>query len=230
MSKAWQALSVLVAAVVNWRFLKPAVFLACLVPPLIVGYEICQLLLWGQTDVLGPDPKKTLLHDTGTNALILLFITLSVTPIRRIFKVNGIQRVRRMLGVWSFTYACVHLGIFLVFDRLCYSWETCRIGELGQDLVDRPFIIAGMVAFSVMALLAITSTGGWVRRLKKNWQRLHRLVYVAAIAAVVHFVWIQKSDFSEPLKWGYGLLALFAIRVYFSFQKRRSTRPATVSS
>ena len=135
-----------------------------------------------------------------------------------------------MLGVWTFTYAFFHLTMFLIFDRLCYSWETCQIGELGVDLVRRPFIVAGMAAFSVLTLLAITSTSGWVRRLKKNWQRLHRLVYVAAIAAVVHFIWIQKSDIREPLLWAYGLLILFGVRVYIAIQKRRAMKPAAVSS
>jgi sulfoxide reductase heme-binding subunit YedZ len=230
MGKAWQGLSALVAAVVNWRFFKSVVFLACLVPPLIVAYELCQLLLWGQTDALGADPKKTLLHDTGTNALLLLLITLSVTPVRRLFKVNRIQSVRRMLGVWTFVYALVHVGIFLVFDRLCYSWETCQLREIKQDLINRPFIIAGMVAFTILALLAATSTSGWVRRLKKNWQRLHRLVYVAASAGIVHFLWIQKSDVSEPLRWAYWLAVLFGLRVMFAIQKRTAARPVARST
>lgn len=228
--RGWRRFSALVAALANWRFLKLAVFVACLVPALVIAYELCQLFLWEQFDALGADPAKALLHESGLDALTLLFITLSITPVRRVFKANRIQIIRRMLGVWTFVYALIHVAMFLVFDRTCYSWETCQLGEIGQDLVNRPFIIAGMLAFSVLTLLAITSTGGWVRRLKKNWQRLHRLVYVAAIAAIVHFLWIQKSDFSEPMKWAYGLAALFATRVYFSFQKRRSTRPETVTN
>jgi sulfoxide reductase heme-binding subunit YedZ len=230
MRKAWQGLAAIIAAVVDWRFFKPAVFVACLVPSLVLAYELCQILLWDQPGALGADPTKALLHESGQDALVLLFITLAVTPVRRLFKVNRIQRVRRMLGVWSFAYAFQHVTIFLVFDRLCYSWETCQLNEIGQDLVQRPFIIMGMLAFSILTLLAVTSTSGWVRRLKKNWQRLHRLVYLAAIAAIIHFIWIQKSDISEPLQWSYWLAALFALRVYFTILKRAAARPTAVSS
>jgi sulfoxide reductase heme-binding subunit YedZ len=135
-----------------------------------------------------------------------------------------------MLGVWSFTYASIHVAMYLVFDQLCFSWETCQIRAIGEDLVKRPFIIVGMVAFSILTALALTSTSGWVRRLKRNWQRLHRLVYVAAVAAIIHFIWIQKSDYSEPLNWAYWLAVLFALRVYFTIQKRRQTRHVTVTS
>jgi sulfoxide reductase heme-binding subunit YedZ len=228
--RAWAGVSAVLAGLANWRFFKPAVFIACAVPLLVVAYELCQVLLWNQPDALGADPAKALLHETGRDALALLFITLTITPLRRLFRVNRLQIVRRMLGVWSFTYAVVHVSMYLVFDQLCYSWETCQIGDIGKDLVKRPFIIAGMVAFTGLTLLAITSTGGWVRRLKKNWQRLHRLAYVAAVAAIVHFVWIQKSDFSEPLKWSYWLAVLFGLRIYFTIQKRTATRRTAVSS
>lgn len=230
MRGAWKRLSAVLAAIANWRFFKPAVFLACLVPTLIIGYELCQLFLWDQPEALGADPAKALLHETGQDALALLFITLGVTPVRRLFKVNRLQIVRRMLGVWSFVYGCQHVTMFLVFDRLCYSWETCQLGEIRTDLVNRPFIIAGMVAFTILAVLAATSTAGWVRRLKRNWQRLHRLAYLAALAAIVHFIWIQKSDISEPLRWAYWLAVLFGLRVVFTIQKRLAGRPAAVSS
>jgi sulfoxide reductase heme-binding subunit YedZ len=228
-SWGWQRLSALLSALVNWRFFKPAVFLACLAPALLVAYELCEIFLWDKPGALGADPSKALLHETGQDALLLLFLTLCVTPIRRLFKVNRIQSVRRMLGVWAFTYAVFHVSMYLALDQLCYTWATCQIEDIGKDLVKRPFIIAGMTAWTMLLLLAITSTAGWVRRLKKNWQRLHRLVYVAAIAAVIHFIWIQKSDFSEPLRWAYWLTALLGYRVFLSIQKRRAARPVPVT-
>jgi len=227
--RGWHRLAAGIAAVASWRFFKPAVFVVCLGPLLLVAYELAQLFLWNQPDALGADPTKALLHETGEDALRFLLVTLSITPARRLFKVNRLQSVRRMLGVWSFVYALCHVSTYLVFDQLCYSWETCQFGDIGKDLVKRPFIIAGMVAFTILLALAITSTGGWVRRLKKNWQRLHRLVYVAALAGVIHFIWIQKSDISEPMKWMYWLLVLFGFRVYLSVQKRRAARPAAVT-
>jgi sulfoxide reductase heme-binding subunit YedZ len=144
-----------------------------------------------------------------------------VTPVRRIFKINRVQIVRRMMGVWAFAYALVHVSVYLVFDRNCYSFGACQYADVWADIIKRKFIFAGMTAFTIMLALAITSTSGWVRRLKKRWVTLHRLVYVAGIAAVVHFIWIQKSDISEPLKWACWLTALLGVRLYFSWRKRQ---------
>jgi sulfoxide reductase heme-binding subunit YedZ len=126
-----------------------------------------------------------------------------------------------MLGVWSFTYALLHLTSYLVFDQLCYSIATCEFRAIKDDILKRRFIFAGMLAFAILLPLAITSTSGWVRRLKKNWQRLHRLVYVAAGAAVVHYMWIQKSDIRVPLRYAVVLALLLGIRVFFAVRKRR---------
>jgi sulfoxide reductase heme-binding subunit YedZ len=154
----------------------------------VLAYKFCQLLLWNQADALGIEPIKTLQHETGEDALGVLLATLAVTPIRRIFKINRVQIVRRMMGVWAFTYAVVHLLIYLVFDRNCYSFTACQYGEVWADIIKRKFIFAGMLSFTIMLALAVTSTSGWVRRLKKRWVSLHRFVYVAAISGVVHFI------------------------------------------
>jgi sulfoxide reductase heme-binding subunit YedZ len=202
------------------RAFKPAVFVACAVPAAILTYRLCQFFLWDQTDALGPDPANTVIHETGRDALGLLLITLSVTPLRRLFKLNWLQSVRRMLGVWSFTYAVLHLSSYLVFNQLCYSWATCDIKGIVADVLKRKFIFIGMLAWTILLALAITSTSGWVRRLKKRWQTLHRLVYVAAIAGVVHFAWGQKADIREPLKWGAVLAVLLGFRVYWLYRRR----------
>jgi sulfoxide reductase heme-binding subunit YedZ len=218
----WQRLGRLLAALANWKYFKPAVFVACAIPAAWLAFDFCQVLLWNHPDALGVDPVKTLEHETGEDALGVLFISLAVTPVRRLFGVNRVQIVRRMLGVWSFFYACVHVLVYLTTDRACITFAGCQYGEIWTDLLKRKFIFVGMVAFTILLALAITSTNGWMRRLRKNWIRLHRLVYVAGIAAVVHYVWGQKSDISEPLKWAGYLVVLLGIRVYFWSQKRAS--------
>jgi sulfoxide reductase heme-binding subunit YedZ len=221
MRRVWQALTTFLAAIANWRWFRSAVFVVCLIPAASVIYDLCQVLLWNHPDALGVDPTKTLLHETGEDALAFLLVTLSVTPARRIFKINRVQIVRRLLGVTAFFYALGHVSIYLLLNQLCYSVETCDVRGTWNDILKRKFIFAGMTAFSIMAVLAITSTGGWVRRLKKRWATLHRFVYVAGIAGIVHFIWIQKSDIREPLKWALWLTVLFAIRLYFAWQKRQ---------
>lgn len=177
---------------------------------------------------LGPDATKTLQHETGLTTLVLLFVTLSVTPLRRLTGANRLQSVRRMLGVWTFTYACLHLTTYLVLDQLCYSLSTCEFRAIKEDILKRRFIFAGLTAFACLVPLAITSTSGWVRRLKKNWQRLHRLVYLAAAAGVVHYVWIQKSDIRVPLRYAIVLVLLLGLRVYFAWRRRARAVPTVL--
>lgn len=226
--KGWAQLSKLLNAIANWKGFKTAVFIGCAVPAALLLWKT----FWPSPFVdqtiggLGVDPTKTLLHESGEDALGVLLATLAITPIRRLFKVNGIQKVRRMVGVWSFFYALGHVVIYLTLDQLCYSLQTCEFRAIGDDILKRKFIFMGLISFSIMAVLAITSTSGWVRRLKKKWQTLHRLVYVAAISAIIHFIWIQKSDISEPLMWAGWLTFFLLIRVYLSVQKRQSRRPA----
>ena len=222
-----QAVGRALAALVNSRIFKPAVFLACLYPGVDLGWRLWRLLDGKDVTGLGVNPNETLLHETGITALTILLLTLSITPIRRLFRVNRIQNVRRMLGVWAFAYALLHLSSYLVFDQLCYSLETCDFRTVWQDILKRRFIFVGQAAFVILLVLALTSTTGWQRRLRKNWGRLHRLVYVAAALGIVHFIWIQKSDYSEPFRWGAWLLVLFAIRAGFWLSSRRRRQRAT---
>ena len=223
-------LSAAIDGIAGWRFFKPLVFLACLTPGAWLAFKSYQALALGQELALGVDPVKTFEHETGLTALTLLLITLSITPVRRLLHANRLQRVRRMLGVWTFTYAQIHLLMYFVFDQSCYSIGTCEFHAIWEDILKRRFIFVGMFAFSILLALAITSTNGWVRRLKKNWQRLHRLVYAAAVAGVIHFIWIQKSDIRVPLRYGFWLLVLFAIRIGLSIQKRRAHVPKPVTA
>jgi sulfoxide reductase heme-binding subunit YedZ len=238
LGKAWTQLSKLLNAIANWKYFKPAVFIGCAVPFVLLILKVLasENLPWFHPGLkpfvdsmlggLGVDVTKSLEHETGEDSLGVLFACLAVTPIRRLFKVNGIQKVRRMLGVWSFVYAFVHVTLYLGLDQACFDWKSCDGGLILDDILKRPFIWMGLIAFVPMTILAITSTGGWVRRLKKKWQTLHRLVYVAAVAAVIHFIWIQKADYSEPLMWAGWLAAFLLIRVYLSIEKRRQRRTA----
>jgi sulfoxide reductase heme-binding subunit YedZ len=218
------------AVVVSSRLFKPVVFVVCLVPAVRLASDLYRFFVLEQFDVLGVDPNITVLHTTGQTALYILVATLTVTPVRRLFRVTKIQTVRRMLGVWSFAYALMHLSAYLAFDQLCYSWETCQFAAIPADIVKRPFILMGMLTFSILLALALTSTTGWQRRLRKNWTRLHRLVYVAAAAAIVHYLWIQKSDYSEPLRWGAVVAVLLGIRVFYAVRARMSRRPVKAVS
>jgi len=229
-SRAAAAISAGLAAMANWRFFKPAVFLACLAPGALLARDAWQFFVGGDVMALGVDPAKTLLHETGETALTILLITLTVTPIRRIFSVNRVQLVRRLLGVWSFTYALLHLSLYLVLDQLCYSLATCEFEAIWQDLLKRRFIFVGQFAFVLLLLLAITSTGGWVRRLRKNWARVHRLAYVAAAAGIVHFIWIQKSGISQPLPYLIWFAVVLGVRVYYAVAKRRRILKSPVTT
>ena len=217
-----RALTVIVAS----RLFKPAVFLACLYPAADLAWRLWRFIEGTDLSGLGVNPNETLLHETGITALTILLLSLTVTPLRRLFRVNRVQTVRRMLGVWAFVYALLHLTSYLVFDQLCYSLETCDFRTIWQDILKRRFIFVGQTAFVILLALAITSTTGWQRRLRRNWQRLHRLVYVAAIAGIVHFVWIQKSDYSEPFRWGAWLAVLLAVRAGFWLAGRRRRQGA----
>jgi len=207
-----------------------AVFAACLTPGLILAIRFYRVLTGVEPDALGSDPVVEVEHQLGRLALQLLLLTLTVTPLRRLTGLNGLQKIRRLLGLWAFTYATLHFSTYLIFDQLCYSPSTCDFTNIWHDLVKRKFTFVGMFAFSLLLLLALTSTNGWIRRLGKRWQRLHRIVYVAAVAGIVHFAWGQKSDISEPLKWGAYLALLFGVRVYLSIQKRRDRARLAVAA
>jgi sulfoxide reductase heme-binding subunit YedZ len=220
LEKIWKQISAILNAIAGWRFFKPAVFAACTVPALLLAFDLYMGTL---ADL------QTLLKVTGENALALLLLSLSITPIRRVFKVSKINSVRRMVGVWAFFYALGHASVYLLFDRACIAWSSCQPAIIWEDITTRPFIMVGMLAFIILVPLALTSTTGWMRRLGKKWQTLHRLVYVAGVAGVVHFIWGQKSDLEEPIKWAVWLAVILGIRVYYAMQKRAAgarVRPA----
>jgi methionine sulfoxide reductase heme-binding subunit len=184
------------------RVLKPLIWLAGLTP-------LAWLIWAGIRDDLTADPVKYITHFTGRTVLIILFVTLSITPIRRLTGLNALINARRLIGLFAFFYAVIHLLIYFVFDR------GLVFAELGEDIAKRPYITVGFTAWLCLLALAVTSPKAMVRRLGgKRWQALHRLIYVAAILGVLHFTWAQKKDISLPALYGAVLAVIFAVRVF----------------
>jgi sulfoxide reductase heme-binding subunit YedZ len=182
------------------RAAKPLVFLVCLLP-------FAAFVLNAIGGGIGPNPVEAVTHFTGDWALRFLLITLAVTPLRRLAGLPRLLGFRRMLGLFAFFYACLHLGAYLWLDQF-FAW-----GAIAEDILERPYITVGFAAFVLMVPLAITSTRGMMRRLGRRWQRLHRLVYPVAVLGVLHYLWLVKADITEPLVYGAVLLALLALRL-----------------
>ncbi len=167
------------------RFLKrtgkPLVFVLCLLPFVMLVFQLL-------TDALGANPIESFTRANGEWGLRFLLVTLSVTPLRQIIKQSWPLRFRRMLGLFAFFYVCIHLSSYIVLDQF-FDWS-----EIWADIIKRPFITIGMTAFVLLVPLALTSNYVMMRRLGRNWQRLHRLVYVIAVCAVLHFLWLVKAD------------------------------------
>ena len=164
---------------------------------------------------LGVNPIEKVTHVTGLSALVLLLVTLAVTPLRRLTGWNPIIQLRRPLGLFAFFYVSVHFSIWMVLDlnfQLEWVWE---------DIVDRPYITVGFTAFVLLIPLAVTSTRGWIRRLGKRWTKLHRLIYLCAVLGVIHFYWLVKADVRLPLILGAIYLILMAARVPEWRRKRK---------
>lgn len=195
-------------------WLKALVSLAAAWP----GADLIYNTFWGD---LGVNPIETLLLTTGETALVILLCSLAVTPVRRVTGWNRIQSVRRMLGLWAFFYAFCHFSLYVLFDQACIYWSDCDVSLIVADVVKRKFILAGMTAFLAMVPLALTSTKGWIRRLGRKWQMLHRLAYLAGLAGVIHFLWKTKVPETKPFVYAGILVVLLLARVVFAWQKRR---------
>ena len=157
---------------------------------------------------LGANPIEVITHATGDWTLRFLLITLSVTPLRKILKQPWLIRFRRMFGLFAFFYVCLHFLTYIWLDKFF------NVHEMLADVVKRKFITVGFTGFVLLIPLAITSTAGWIRRLGgKRWQTLHRLIYVSAIAGVIHYLWLVKADRTKPLEYGFILFVLLAYRV-----------------
>lgn len=180
--------------------LKPLVFISCLLPSVLLVVDAIN-------DNLGTNPVEAMTHATGDWTLRFLLITLAVTPLRRLLKVNWLLKFRRMLGLFAFYYVCLHLLTYVWFDQY-FDWSEILI-----DIPKRPFITVGFAGFLLLVPLALTSTNRMMRRLKKNWSRLHRLVYIIPVLGVVHFIWLVKADLYEPLLYAAVLTVLLLYRI-----------------
>ena len=183
------------------RLVKPAIFFMALIP------FIWLLLKVFQND-LGPDPAQALSIETGEWALRFLLLTLAITPFRQIFRVAEIARLRRMIGLFAFFYASIHFLSWMAFI-LAFRWLA-----IAEELVERPYITVGFLAYVILFLLGVTSTNSMVRRLGKNWKRLHKFVYAASILAIVHLLWILRTDVTEAVIYGVLLAILLGYRIF----------------
>lgn len=200
--------------------LKPAIFVAALAPVTWLGWAAV-------TGNLSANPLSDLTNETGLWALRFLCVTLAITPLRRLTGWNAVIRFRRMMGLFAFFYGSLHFLVYVIADRFAgldfpdgiAAWSTARnlAAAVGEDIYKRPFITMGFAALMLMVPLAATSTAGMIRRLGgRRWQALHRLVYAAAVAAVVHYWWLVKADISSPLLYAGVVAALLSFRVFWS--------------
>lgn len=156
---------------------------------------------------LGPNPIEELTHVTGMTTLVLLLITLTVTPFRRVTGWNPVIKLRRPLGLFAFFYAVAHFSIWFVFDMVF------NVQWMLEDIAERKYITVGMAALLVLIPLAVTSTRGWIRRLGKRWATLHKGAYVAAVLGVIHYYWLVKADTRLPLVLAFCLFVLLLARL-----------------
>lgn len=190
------------------KFYKLVLFINALVPLALLGWD------WRRGQ-LGANPLDFVTRTTGTLTLVFLVLTLAVTPLRKWTGANWLVRLRRMLGLYAFFYGSLHL--------LCYVWfdKWFDLGAIVQDVTRRRFILVGVLAFTSMVPLAVTSTDKMIKRLGgKRWQKLHRLIYLSAAAGVFHYYLLVKSDVRKPLAFGAIVALLLGYRLFVSYTKR----------
>ncbi len=206
----------------QFKLIKAALFAAALLPFL-------RLVLFAMIDRLGANPVEFITRNTGDWTLYFLCIVLAVTPLRRLSKWNWLAQLRRMLGLYAFFYGTLHFMTFLWFD---HSFD---VQEMWKDVLKRPFITIGFIAFVMLIPLAVTSTNGMIKRLgSKRWQWLHRLVYAIAPLGILHFWWMKagKHDFAQPMLFGAIVAALLLLRLYWRLMLARANhkRQTTTAS
>jgi methionine sulfoxide reductase heme-binding subunit len=197
---------------------KIIVFVLGLVPFFWLAYDALSDLLRGTTR-LTANPIEFITHYTGDWTLRLVIIGLAITPLRKLLNYPDLIRYRRMIGLFAFFYAVLHFTTWIWLDKFFDPHE------MWADIVKRRYITVGMAGFLMLIPLAITSTKGWIRRLGKRWQLLHRLVYFVAIAGVIHYYWLVKSDIRLPLLYGFLVATVLAWRVRFWTRRPASPPP-----
>lgn len=196
------------------KWIKPVLFLICLIP-------LALLIHRALTGGLGANPVEFLQHSTGDWTLRFLIFTLAVTPLRKLLNLPDLIRFRRMLGLFAFFYVCLHFITYIGPD------QSFNFAGMLKDVVKRPFITVGFLAFLLLIPLAITSTAGWIRRLGgRRWQMLHRAIYISAMLGVIHYYWLVKSDVRKPLFYGALVVILLAYRVWVAVAKNVAVKTA----
>lgn len=188
--------------------MKAMLFVVCLLP-------LVRLLVLGFTDGLGANPIEFITRSTGTWTLTFLLVTLSITPLRKLFNQPALIRLRRMFGLFAFFYVSLHFITYIWLDQFF------ELPEIAKDIVKRPFITVGFLAFVLLIPLAVTSNNAVIKRMgAQRWQRLHRLVYVIGILGVVHYWWLVKKDLTQPIIYASILAILLAYRIIAARQSK----------
>jgi sulfoxide reductase heme-binding subunit YedZ len=195
----------------RFNLVRRVIFAAALLPAAALVYGAF-------TNGLTANPIDYITDVTGTTALTFLVLSLTVTPLRRLTGRNELIKLRRMLGLFAFFYACLHFATWSILD-----WFF-DYASMASDIVERPFITLGMTTLLLLVPLAVTSTAGMIRRLGRRWQLLHRLVYVAAVTAILHFWWLVKADIREPRLWALALTVLLGFRLWWAMRLRAAPR------
>jgi len=204
------------------KWTKLGLFLLSLVPLGILLWLVWQAYSTGNpTEYVSANPIEYITHYTGDWTIRFICFTLCITPLRMLVNQPQITGFRRMLGLFAFFYGCLHLSAWIFLDP-----RQNTIAAIWEDIVKRRYITVGMLAFVAMVPLAITSTAGWVRRLTfKRWKRLHRLIYLTAVAAVIHYYWLVKSDVRLPLMYAAIVAVLLVFRIVVWMRKRNASAP-----
>jgi len=184
-----------------WRFLKISVFLLCLVPISLLFYNL-------YLDELGANPFEVLTRESGEWTLRFLLITLSLTPLKYLLNKSWPLKFRRMLGLYAFFYASVHLLTYIWFDQF-FDWA-----EIWIDIVKRPFITMGMLSWLLLLPLAVTSTNGMKKHIGRYWKKLHQLVYLIGVLVLIHYFMLVKADIYWPVLYSVVFIALMVVRLY----------------
>lgn len=188
-------------------YVKIVVWILALLP-------LARLVWLGFSDGLGANPVEFVERSTGTWTLVILLITLSMTPIRLLTGQVWQVQLRRLLGLFMFFYACLHITTYLWLDY-SFMWA-----DIVKDIIKHPYVIVGFLAFILTIPLAVTSNNAMMRRLKANWKKLHQLVYLIAILGVLHFWWLVKKDVTEPFYYAATLAFLLGVRFYYKYKSK----------
>jgi|TARA_B110000046_G_scaffold125510_1_gene132005 sulfoxide reductase heme-binding subunit YedZ len=190
---------------IHQRYLKVVIFILSLLP---IFYIIYQIL----TNQLGPEPIKDITHHTGKWTLYFIVITLTMTPLKKITKINIWINYRRMFGLFIFFYASVHLMTYIGLD---YRFNLKSIGD---DIIKKKYIFIGFLAWLLLIPLAVTSNKKMMKILKDKWKKLHRLIYLISLFGVIHYLWLVKRDLTEPLIFLIIILILLIFRLKFKYK------------